>query len=324
VRDRSQWVTIPVPAIVTPELFEAARAAMEANRQTYSGRPPAREYPLKGLVKCGRCGRPCFAIPNRGRALYNCGNRDRQMGAGKKLCPGVSVRVAAVESATLAQVERCAKRPKIILGLVKAAAAAKQTGAVSKERGTLEAEITKLRKREERTEGLLLDAELQESAARFRADLVQTRAKRRAAEQRLAALQQSVDTVVSQSKLERFWKIFGGRWSRTLSVAEQRELLRSVLEAVVLHGDHVELKFRVPAEPDKNCFTEQSRARPHDCPAQRTRDPGGAWRQFRPGSSSRAHRNDHARHCRRRAWTPCAIPGYRPARVQPLEALRTE
>ena len=102
-----------------------------------------------------------------------------------------------------------------------------------------------------------IDAELAESAKRFSTDLKQTRAKRKAAEERLDGLRQQQATAASASKLERHWKVFGSRWSRDLPVAEQRELLRAVVSEVILHGDHVVLKLRGAAESAKKRLHDQ-------------------------------------------------------------------
>src|SRR5207249_5444939 len=56
-RPESEWIPLEVPAIVSPELFEQAQAQLARNRAVLTGRPPVRFYLLRGLLRCGRCGR---------------------------------------------------------------------------------------------------------------------------------------------------------------------------------------------------------------------------------------------------------------------------
>jgi len=56
-RDRSEWVGVPVPAIISQELFDRAQARMQALGKRY--RHPITHYLLSGLVECGECGCRC-------------------------------------------------------------------------------------------------------------------------------------------------------------------------------------------------------------------------------------------------------------------------
>ncbi|MCC7452321.1 MAG: recombinase family protein [Anaerolineae bacterium] len=52
----SEWVRIPVPPIVSPEIWAQANAMLERNRETAS-RNAKRQYLLSGLLYCAQCGR---------------------------------------------------------------------------------------------------------------------------------------------------------------------------------------------------------------------------------------------------------------------------
>jgi DNA invertase Pin-like site-specific DNA recombinase len=58
-KDRSEWIGVKVPAIVSEKLFDMAQARMETSRKRY--RNPIETQLLSGLVKCGSCGRSCTA-----------------------------------------------------------------------------------------------------------------------------------------------------------------------------------------------------------------------------------------------------------------------
>jgi Recombinase/Recombinase zinc beta ribbon domain len=53
-RDRSEWIGIPVPAIVTQELFDSVQAMLKRGEERY--RQPPVHHLLRGLITCGECG----------------------------------------------------------------------------------------------------------------------------------------------------------------------------------------------------------------------------------------------------------------------------
>jgi hypothetical protein len=52
----------------------------DRNRAALQGYPPARIYLLRGLLRCGLCGRKLNGEPNHGRRIYRCAGRDRLRG----------------------------------------------------------------------------------------------------------------------------------------------------------------------------------------------------------------------------------------------------
>jgi site-specific DNA recombinase len=59
-RDRRDWIGIPVPQIVSKELFEAVQARLDHNKACY--RNAKGKQLLSGLLWCGRCGSHCFSF----------------------------------------------------------------------------------------------------------------------------------------------------------------------------------------------------------------------------------------------------------------------
>src|SRR5262249_7120548 len=57
-------------------LFAQAQAQRTRNRTTLPGRPPTRFYLLRGLLRCGQCGRRYHSVPNHGKRMYRCGGFD--------------------------------------------------------------------------------------------------------------------------------------------------------------------------------------------------------------------------------------------------------
>jgi site-specific DNA recombinase len=66
---REQWITVPVPAIISPELFNAAQRRLATNQQL-ARRNTTYMYLLRGLVSCGRCQLSCIGRAGPPKAKY--------------------------------------------------------------------------------------------------------------------------------------------------------------------------------------------------------------------------------------------------------------
>ncbi len=76
-RDRSEWVPLPAeatPALVSPELWEAAQQAIAVNHGQAT-RNETRPYLLRGLISCAVCGRSMYSSHERDRRTYRCSSR---------------------------------------------------------------------------------------------------------------------------------------------------------------------------------------------------------------------------------------------------------
>jgi len=88
-----------VPAIVLPELWSKAQETLK-NNFLWSKRNTKREYLLRGLIKCGICGRNLSGAYRKPTAWYRCNGRltHVEIGAGKKVCNLKSVRAEWIEN----------------------------------------------------------------------------------------------------------------------------------------------------------------------------------------------------------------------------------
>src|SRR6516165_6862028 len=88
-RDRSDWIAVKVPAIVSRELFDTVQDKLREHDARYC--QPVTHYLLSGLVQCGVCGsgcssfrrwqkvvRPSGAMSVYHRAAYRCNRRARE------------------------------------------------------------------------------------------------------------------------------------------------------------------------------------------------------------------------------------------------------
>jgi len=68
-RPPEEWIAIPVPAIVSPQLWTLAQERLQMNAQ-FATRNTRRTYLLRGLLECGVCGHILQARTVQGQATY--------------------------------------------------------------------------------------------------------------------------------------------------------------------------------------------------------------------------------------------------------------
>ncbi len=283
-RDPASWIPVKVTSIVDLRLFEAAQQRRKRAAALATGRP-TRAYLAKGLMRCGLCGRACYHYPNRGRAFALCGNKNRL--TNERGCPGVQAWVEDIERILLTEIELMLMDPerwaeRATSDLKRRAQA--QRGAATEQR-KLEAEIEKLRKREQRAAESLLDTELADTAAIFRQGLKDAQAKRRELEARLHEL---AVTALPPTLTKEFYIGFVRRHLENFH-KNPRAVVEECVEAVVLQENgNIDIRFRFEPDPDEGASaTNRKDRQPHACPIGRpaTGDGGTA----RTGCSTRAH-----------------------------------
>ena len=112
LRPESEWVRLPegtTPAIVTPEIWQAVQEQLRYNRGQAT-RNQKRQYLLRGLVHCAKCGLPLYSTPEKDRRMYRCSSKDRPSGP----CGARRVPADEVEEWVWEQVKSIFEDPAII------------------------------------------------------------------------------------------------------------------------------------------------------------------------------------------------------------------
>jgi site-specific DNA recombinase len=83
LKDRSEWIAVPVPAIIDRETFELAQKQLRSNAEN-SPRNSKNEYLLRGMLVCGTCGNKYYgSTSGLGRPRrYRCRGRGGDAYAG--------------------------------------------------------------------------------------------------------------------------------------------------------------------------------------------------------------------------------------------------
>lgn len=112
-------ITIPVPAIVSAELFDAVAEQLAENRKHYRGQQRGPSYLLQGLLECSCCGYayygkggPRFAAnPAAPYPYYRCLGMDTFRFGGTQICRNKPIRLDRLEAAVWADVRVVLEHP---------------------------------------------------------------------------------------------------------------------------------------------------------------------------------------------------------------------
>ena len=124
-RDKSpeEWITIDVPAIVTRDLFEAAKEQLARNKRLSDRNGRGERYLLQGLTVCAQCryafyGKTVSKTAAKGGdryAYYRCVGSDAYRFAGGRVCSNPQVRVDQLDGYVWQSVCELLQDPKRVL-----------------------------------------------------------------------------------------------------------------------------------------------------------------------------------------------------------------
>lgn len=101
LHDPSEWIQVKIPAIISRELWEQAQVRVKQNQER-AGRNCKREYLLRGVVKCGECGRKMTGITltagsGRVTLVYRCSGRKDTRAVGVPRCNSKNITASKLE-----------------------------------------------------------------------------------------------------------------------------------------------------------------------------------------------------------------------------------
>lgn len=125
LRDKSEWLTLPegvTPQIITRELYDAARTAVQANiRKSDNTRNRNRPFLLRGVAFCGRCEHPLYPMSEStyngpARGVYKCSCSRSKLAAVSpdKVCRAKRIIASEIEAAVWEKVLTFFMQPELI------------------------------------------------------------------------------------------------------------------------------------------------------------------------------------------------------------------
>ena len=249
------WLMLPVPAIVSEDLFAAVQAQLEENRRrARTGRRGAR-YLLQGLLVCACCGYAYYgkAISPSARkghprdyAYYRCIGSDAYRFGGQRVCFNTQVRTDRLEEAVWQQVCQLLEDPQRLGQDYERRLQAAQPSPGEAQMALVEKQINKLRQGIARlidgyTEGYIDKSEFEPRIRRFK--------------ERLAALEDQAQQLREHSQLLAQLQLIIGRLEEFSAKVKaglgkldwhgRRELIRTLVKRVEINRERVNVVFRI-------------------------------------------------------------------------------
>ena len=257
--DASEWIYVPVPAIVDENLFDAVQLQLQENqRRSRIGGRGAR-YLLQGLVTCKLCGYAYYgkAISNkaakgktRDYAYYRCTGTDAYRFGGHRICSNTQVRTDTLETAVWQEICCLLKHPQRLEQEYQRRGQ-EPTSALQENQKTLSAQIAKLRRGIARlidsyAEGLIEKNEFEPRIQKMK--------------QRVASLEAQVKHLNDEATLQQQLRLLIGRLeefatkvSNSLDQLDwntQREIIRLLVKRIEVDTEQVNVVFRVGQVPE--------------------------------------------------------------------------
>lgn len=292
---REEWIEIPVPAIVDPAVFEAAKTQLEENRQRKRERGRGHCWLLQGLAVCQCCGYAYYGkTAPRSRKYdplnilryYRCTGADGYRFSGQAICNNHPVRGDELEQLVWDQVRALLEDPcRVAEEYRRRIGQAHDGAAMPEEMVRLNRQLTNLRRGIGRlidsyAEGIIDKTEFEPRLASLKQRLSQLQERHQAA---LAATETERELALVVSRLEDFAaKVTKGL--DQLDRTGMRDIIRTMVRRIEIDQNHVEVIFRVPpsnASPNPTSPTQTTgpwqhcTGRDHPAPWQKLEAFGG-------------------------------------------------
>lgn len=116
--DKSEWINIPVPAIIDEFLFKLSNEQLEINKKIARTRHKGTTHLLQGLLTCTCCHYSFYgkrANRKNKRLYYRCTGMDSYRFGGNKPCHNKQISAESLETAVWEEVKNLLKNPNRIL-----------------------------------------------------------------------------------------------------------------------------------------------------------------------------------------------------------------
>jgi len=252
-RPEQDWIAVPVPPVVSEEIFAQVQAKLDSNQQG-AARNTRHEYLLRALVSCGACRLACTGRQlHPGYRYYLCrGRTDPLRAAEGRRCTARYIPAGQLDDLVWADLCALLTDPaQVTRALTRA-----QGGTwLPQELQARQAAIGQALGQLERQQQRLLDAYLAEvlglpELQRKRQDLDRRHATLLAQQRQLdAAAGQKLELQAVADGIEAFCQAIRAGLA-TASFEQRRQLAELLIDRVIVTDDQVEIRYVLPTSPE--------------------------------------------------------------------------
>jgi site-specific DNA recombinase len=253
-RSRDEWIEIPVPAIISEEIFALAAERLADNKR-FAPRRTIEPSIVQGLVSCRRCGYALSRTSTRSSArkihYYRCLGSDAWRHLGGAVCDSRPIRQDLLDQIVWEEVIHLIEDPTLIQAeLDRRLDAARAAEPTRRRQESLERELTRIGKSMERLVTAYQEDLLSLDEVRRRMPEL------RAREQSMrAALQAILDQAADRMSFLRLAETLTAFLKRlhqsaeALEITERQKVVRLLVKEVLVDNDTITIRHSIPLPP---------------------------------------------------------------------------
>ncbi len=257
--DRADWIEIPVPAIVSEEVFLGVQEQLDENRKYARQRRRGAAYLLQGLTVCGHCryayyGKKVSKAAGKGRqhyAYYRCIGTDAHRFGGERICDNKQVRTERLDDLVWQQVCELLSHPDRLKNeYERRLDTLEQDEKVNADTAALERQKRHLEKGKSRlidsyAEGVIDKAEFEPKIGELKIKLQQIDRQIEESKRHQAG---QFELFLVINRLEEFAATINDRLS-AVDFNTKREIIRALVKRIEIHKEEIVVVFRVDPDP---------------------------------------------------------------------------
>ena len=253
-RPRQDWIEVPVPPLVSEEVFAWAQEQLQKNRR-HSPRRTMEPTLLQGMLVCQQCGYALYRTSTRTSKqklnYYRCIGSDGYRRLKGPVCTNRPVRQDRLDQFVWDEMIRLLDDPALIQAEIdRRREAARQANPLRKREEELRREQARLEKSIERLinayqEGLV-------SLPQLRQRMPELRRQMQAVESELHSLEMAAVDETRYLQLAETLAAFRGKLrtrAETLEVRERQQIVRLLVKEILVGGDIITIRHSLPIPP---------------------------------------------------------------------------
>lgn len=252
-RPHSEWIEIPVPALVSEETFALSQEKLTYNKQQ-GPRRTIEPSILQGLVHCRQCSYALYRNSARTSArkiyYYRCTGSDAYRHGGKALCDEKPIRQDLLDQLVWDEILHLLEDPALIQNeLNRRLEAAKDASPTKRRLETLSRDLIRVRKSMDR----LLTAYQEEllSIDELRIRMPPLRQREQAMQAELQAITHQTTDRAAYLRLAESLTAFLERLrsnADTLDIGQRQKIMRLLVKEVIVGKNLITIKHSIPAK----------------------------------------------------------------------------
>jgi site-specific DNA recombinase len=252
------WITIPVPAIVSPELFAAVGEQLDENRRRARQRGDSVGHLLAGLLCCGCCGYAYVATSTadhheqrRQHAYYRCTGTEAYRFGGTRICDNRAVRLDHLDALVWREVQGVLADPTRLETEYTRRVTEGATEQADETTASLASRLRAARRGRERlidgyAEGMFTQQDIAPRLLRLDERIASLERQQHDAE---AAADQERDLRLVIATVDEFAATMRGHLEQA-DEATKRSLIRALVKRIEVHREAVHIVFRIAPLPN--------------------------------------------------------------------------